>query len=168
MKATVYPVGLAAPCRIAIVPRPRGGDWLCDELTALSREGIDVLVSMLTHEEAKELGLQNESSECQAAGLEFVNIPIFDRSVPADRDGFVNEVDGLVDAVRQGRSLGVHCRASIGRASILVASILVRMGYSAAEAFAAAELARGCPVPDTPEQREWVIERLEPAPNAHV
>jgi hypothetical protein len=67
MKATIYSVKEAAPNRIAIVARPRGGDWLCDELIALSREGIDVLVSMLTEEESNELGLHRESEECRGS-----------------------------------------------------------------------------------------------------
>ncbi len=86
MKATIYPIKEATPNRIAIVARPRGDDWLCDELSALSREGIDVLVSMLTEEEANELGLRRESQECgAAAAITFVNLPIPDRSVPLDK-----------------------------------------------------------------------------------
>jgi hypothetical protein len=66
MKATVYPIKAGATNRIAIVARSRGGDWLCDELSALSAEGIDVLVSMLTEEESQELGLERESEDCEA------------------------------------------------------------------------------------------------------
>jgi hypothetical protein len=36
-------------------------DWLCEEISALSREGVEILVSMLTDEEAEELGLNDES-----------------------------------------------------------------------------------------------------------
>jgi len=97
MKATIYSIKEAAPNRIAIVARPRGGDWLCDELSALSREGIDVLVSMLTEEETNDLGLHRESGECEAAAIKFINLPIPDRSVPSDRDGFL-------------RSVGASCR----------------------------------------------------------
>jgi hypothetical protein len=89
MKATIYPIEAAASNRIAIVARPRGGGWLCDELSALSREGIDVLVSMLAKEESNELGLETESADCGATGITFVNLPIPDRSVPSDRDGFL-------------------------------------------------------------------------------
>jgi hypothetical protein len=96
MKATIYLIKEAAPNRIAIVARPRGGDWLCDELSALSREGIDVLVSMLTEEEANELGLHRESEECEAAAIKFVNLPIPDRSVPLDRDGFCARLSSLL------------------------------------------------------------------------
>jgi hypothetical protein len=76
MKATIYSIKEAAPNRIAIVARPRGGDWLCDELDALSREGIDVLVSMLTEEETDELGLDREAEECHAAAIKCVNLPV--------------------------------------------------------------------------------------------
>jgi hypothetical protein len=62
LKATVYPVTDAAPNHIAIVARPRGNDWLCEEISALSREGIEILVSMLTEEEAEELGMTSRQN----------------------------------------------------------------------------------------------------------
>jgi hypothetical protein len=89
MKATIYPINAAAPNRIAIVARPRGGDWLRDEVNALSTEGIDVLVSMLTEEESIELGLESESEDSKAVAIKFVNLPIPDRSVPSDADDFL-------------------------------------------------------------------------------
>jgi protein-tyrosine phosphatase len=160
MKATIYSIKEAAPNRIAIVARPRGGDWLCDELDALSREGIDVLVSMLTEEETDELGLDREAEECDAAAIKFVNLPVLDRSVPRDRDGFLRSVEHLAEMVRAGRFLGVHCRASIGRSSVLAVSVLVRLGWDVTKAFYAVESARGCSIPDTPEQRQWVIQNV--------
>jgi protein-tyrosine phosphatase len=157
LKATVYPVTDAAPNHIAIVARPRGNDWLCEEISALSREGIEILVSMLTDEEAEELGLNDESAECAAAGISFVNVAIRDRSVPSDTNAFLRSVEQLATRVREGRYLGVHCRASIGRSSVFAASILVRLGWDAKIAFDAIEAARGCSVPDTSEQKQWVI-----------
>jgi hypothetical protein len=52
-----------------------------------SREGVDVLVSMLTEEEAGELGLQSESEGCGAATIRFVSLPVPDRSVSPDTGG---------------------------------------------------------------------------------
>jgi protein-tyrosine phosphatase len=160
MKATIYPINAAAPNRVAIVARPRGGDWLRDEVSALSTEGIDVLVSMLTEEESIELGLESESEDCEAVAIEFVSLPIPDRSVPSDADDFLRSVERLAEMVRDGRSLAVHCRASIGRSSVLAVSVLVRLGWNANEAFHAVESARGCSIPDTPEQRQWVIQNI--------
>lgn len=164
MKATIYSIKEAAPNRIAIVARPRGGDWLCDELRALSQEGIDVLVSMLTKEEANELGLHRESEECEAAAIKFINLPISDRSVPLDKNAFLQTVEHLAEMVRAGQSLGVHCRASIGRSSVLAVSVLIRLGWDADKAFYAVESARGCSIPDTPEQRQWVIQNIPAMP----
>ncbi len=160
MKATIYPIKAAIPNRMAIIARPRGGDWLCEELTALSNEGIDVLVSMLTEEESNELGLDKESEACDAATITFINLPIADRSVPSDRNAFLREVDRLAKMVSEGRFLGVHCRASIGRSSVLAVSVLVRLGWDANEAFDAVESARCCSIPDTPEQRQWVVRNI--------
>jgi hypothetical protein len=68
--------------RLAIVPRPRGGDWLEDEVAHIKRAGVDVLVSMLQANEAAELGLSTEASVCEAAGIVFRSFPIPDRETP--------------------------------------------------------------------------------------
>ena len=141
---------------MAITPRPRGKDWLEDDIRFLQRAGVDVLVSALTPAEAEELGLLEESQSCQSNGLEFLSFPIEDRSVPSS----FNEIDGLLNSVtdylRNGKAVGVHCRAGIGRSSMIVASALIRNGLSVDSAFSAIQEARGCSVPDTPEQRQWV------------
>ena len=160
MKATIYPIKGAAPNRIAIVARPRGGDWLGDEIRALASEGIDVLVSMLAEEESTELGLERESDDCGAAAITFMKLPVPDRSVPPDTEVFLHAVERLAQLAREGKYIGVHCRASIGRSSVLAVSVLVRLGWGANEAFDAVESARGCPIPDTAEQRQWVIQNV--------
>ena len=115
---------------------------------------------MLTEEESKELGLEGESKACGAAAITFVNVPVPERSIPSDTDHFLREVEQLAKTVRQGKFVGVHCRASIGRSSVLVVSVLIRLGWEANEAFDAVASARGCPIPDTPEQRQWVIKNI--------
>jgi len=159
LRPTIYRI-TAAPYRISIVARPRGNDWLYDEVSAFSWDGVDTLVSMLTEEEAGELGLQKEAAACGAAGIQFVKVAIADRSVPSDKHAFLHSIERLVELVRGGRHLAVHCRASIGRSSLLAASILIRLGWDANAAFDAIQIARGCAVPDTPEQRRWVCSNI--------
>lgn len=165
MKSVIYPITAAAPYRISIVARPRGNDWLCEEVSAFSREAIDTLVSMLTEEEADELGLAQEEAECAAAGIQFVNVAIADRSVPSDKDAFLGSVERLAELVRACRHVAIHCRASIGRSSLLAASVLIRLGWDGNAAFDAVQIARGCVVPDTFEQRSWVMSNI-PAPGS--
>jgi protein-tyrosine phosphatase len=142
--------------RLAIVPRPRGGDWLEDELIAMKNAGVDIVVSMLRAEEEGELGLVTEADACRAAGLEFKSFPIQDRDVPTSRASFAAFVGQLRTHLHYGRSLAVHCRASIGRSSLLLAGILCAEGFSPEDAFKLLAKARGLQVPDTPEQVRWI------------
>jgi protein-tyrosine phosphatase len=142
--------------RLAIAPRPRGGDWLEDDVRLLQRAGVDVIVSALTPVEAEELGLLEEGHRCQSSGLEFLSFPIEDRSFPLSLSEFDGLLNSVTDYLRTGKAVGVHCRAGIGRSSIIVACTLIRNGLSVESAFTAIREARGCSVPDTPEQRQWV------------
>jgi protein-tyrosine phosphatase len=102
------------------------------------------------------LGVLEERHCCQSNGLRFLSFPIEDRSV---RLSF-HEIDGWLNSVtaylRNGEAVGVHCRAGIGRSSMMVASTLIRNGLSVDSAFSAVQEARGCSVPVTPEKRKWV------------
>ena len=152
---SIYWIGLPG-VRLGIMARPRGDDWLVDDLRALKCAGVDVIVSALTAPEAEELGLIEEAEGCAQNGLLFVSFPIEDRSLPAHFTDFGVFVNKLLEHSRNGRSVVIHCRAGIGRSSLIAAAVLTRMGLSADEAFRLIEQARGRPVPDTPEQRRWV------------
>jgi protein-tyrosine phosphatase len=142
--------------RLAIVPRPRGGDWLEDDIAHLRRDGVDVLVSMLQPDEADELGLSAERDACEIAGIVFQSFPIPDRETPASVSAFSKFVQKLQSELRAGRSVAVHCRASIGRSSLLLASLLCAEGLQPEDAFARLAKARGLQIPDTQEQIRWV------------
>jgi protein-tyrosine phosphatase len=145
------------PPRVAIVPRPRGLDWLRDDLAALKAGGLDILVSFLPAYEAEELGLSEEAQLAAEAGLEFIAYPILDRTVPTDLPDFRALVSRLAAEVRAGRRVGAHCRGSIGRSTVLIAALMIALGADAETALAQIEHARGFQVPDTPEQRAWIL-----------
>src|SRR5262245_2271104 len=65
-------------------------------------------------------------------------------------------VRSLSDAVANGKAVAIHCRAGIGRSSVIAACILVRHGYDVKSAFDTIARARGVAVPDTDAQRAWV------------
>ena len=152
MKATQYWIDE----RLAIVSRPWGDERLDDEMAALREAGIDVLVSMLEEGEAVRLGLGDEGDAARRAGLVFVNFPIRDRGVPADKQLFEEFLEGLERHISDGRRVGVHCYACIGRSTVMVASLLIRSGVPSERAWQEIALRRDCKVPDTVEQREWV------------
>jgi len=144
--------------QLAIVPRPRGGDWLRDDLLGLRNDGIDVLVSLLSDFEAKALGLSEEGAVAEQLGMRFISHPIPDRELPNDVAGFRQLVANLGIDVRAGKTVGAHCRACIGRSTVLIASLMISEGADPEEALRQITEARGLEVPDTSEQREWILQ----------
>lgn len=145
--------------RLAIVPRPRGGDWLEDEISGWREAGIDEVVSFLTPEEAVALDLEDESKLSEHHGIRFYSFPIPDRGVPASVAGAEHLVRDLERSLSQGRNVVLHCRQSIGRSAVIAAELLVRSGDDYRSAFERISSARGTKVPDTAGQEQWVAER---------
>ncbi|MGH6868247.1 MAG: hypothetical protein ACREDA_05120, partial [Methylocella sp.] len=83
MRPEVYWIDVPASARLAIMPRPRAGDWLDGEIASWRGQGIDVIVSLLEAGEVADLGLQREAGLCHDAGMEFISFPLPDRGVPA-------------------------------------------------------------------------------------
>lgn len=155
-KAEVYWVPGPWPGRLGIVPRPRGGDWLAEEVQSWRASGLDVVTSLLTPDEIAEFDLQEEQARSNEEGLEFHAFPIPDRGVPRSRADLARLISGLEKALESGKNVAVHCRQGIGRSSLVIASLLVSAGEEPEEAFRRIEEARGRPVPETIQQREWV------------
>lgn len=146
------------PERLAILPRPRGGEWLEDEVRSYAAQGVGVLFTLLEPTEEVELGLYDEVVLAEKHGLEFMRYSIPDRGVPRSPQLFAAVVKELADS---GKPVGVHCRAGIGRSGLAAAALLLRMGHDVNNAFEAVGKARGIEVPDTPDQRIWLAEHAE-------
>jgi protein-tyrosine phosphatase len=158
----IYWIKTRGKGRLAVMPRPRGGDWLDDEIRGLKTLGIDILVSMLTDEEEEFLDLRQEGAAALRHGLQFFSHPIPDRNVPDSPREIWSLARSLAAEFAAGRKIAVHCRMGIGRSPLLLACILVSGGMRTEDAWIAIGDARGCVVPDTLEQRAW-LSRTAPA-----
>jgi protein-tyrosine phosphatase len=157
MQAELFWIEGSARVRLAVLPRPRGGDWLIDEIRSLRQSGVDVLISLLTREEETDLDLAEEAACCAASGIEFLSFPFADRSVPASTADTLALVRRLTARLAGGKAVAIHCRQGIGRSGLMAACVLTSLGDTAEEALARVARARGCTVPDTAEQRDWVL-----------
>ena len=160
MTSEVYWVRDIEPLRLAIMPRPRGGEWLEDEVVGWKQSGISTVVSLLHRYEIDDLSISGEEAFCKANGIEYRSFPIQDRGTPVVASDFLALVDQLAVLVQSGHGVAVHCRAGIGRSGLTAACVLVKLGIPASQVFPMLSRARGLAVPDTPSQIEWFKSRV--------
>jgi len=158
MRPPLHVIETPTAGRLATMAHPRGGGWLADDLAAMAKLGVAVLVSALTEDEYHRLALAGVAEAAGAAGLEYVQFPIADRGVPDPSSDVSRLADRLADELRAGRSVVIHCWAAIGRSSLLAAATLVRLGVTPDEAWRRISAARGTAVPGTAQQQAWLDE----------
>lgn len=141
------------------MPRPRGGDWLEDEIAEWREAGLDVVVLLLTPDEVDHFDLEAEKPLCEAHEIRFVSFPIPDRGVPASKDAAIALINDLEQSLADGKNVVVHCRQGIGRSGLIAACLLVSGGQKPRSAFEDISKARGVIVPETAEQEQWLIDR---------
>jgi len=142
--------------RLAVITRPRGGDWLEDEIGGWKRAGLDLVVSLLEDDEANQLELADEDTTARSRGIRFISFPIPDRSVPASLPDAVGLLREIAKALREGRNVAVHCRQGVGRSGMIASGVLVMSGAEPRKAIEVVSAARGQNVPETPTQLRWI------------
>lgn len=156
MVPEIYKIKYDGDGFLAIMAKPRKGDWLEDEIKGLAALDVNVIVSLLDFGEILELGLRQEQAICEANSIEFLSFPIKDRGVPDSPAHFVHFVRHLHQKLLDGQNMVIHCRAGIGRSGLMAACLLVHANESPHKAFARVSEARKLNVPDTREQIDWV------------
>ena len=144
------------PGKLALSARPRGGDWLEDEVASWRGAGVSTVLSLLTDAEERDLDLTSEGRYVRAQGLKFVSLPIPDRQVPTSE----SEVSAILDSIDRDLSAGknvlIHCRQGVGRTGLIASCLLVTKLLSSEAAVRTLSSARGVEVPETMEQRQWI------------
>jgi protein-tyrosine phosphatase len=156
MRKELYWLDESWPGKLAVGPRPRGGDWLKDDIANWKQAGVDAVLSLLTPDEEKHFDLQDEAVEVKGQGMEFISFPIPDRQVPGSEPRLAEVLEVVTRSLSKGKNVYVHCRQGIGRSGLVAACLLVKKGMSPGAAVAAVSAARGLPTPETAEQREWI------------
>lgn len=155
------------PGALALAARPRGGDWLKDELSAWRGAGVDVILSLLTPEEEHDLELGTEQSEAQALGLKFLSLPIEDRGVPPSETDVHATLDRVKGLLSTGMNVAIHCRQGVGRTGLMASCLLISAGLYPEAAVTKLSAVRGVPIPETAEQRHWIDHYASIPANSH-
>jgi protein-tyrosine phosphatase len=156
LSTRLYWVELPAGGKLAIAPRPRGGDWLNDEIEAWRKAGTDRVLSLLTPAEMRDTDLDAERAVCESHHVEFTNLPVEDRSVPQSDLDALAVIHSIAAGILRGSGVVIHCRQGIGRAPLIAISVLMELGMELDQAIALVSQSRGVPVPETEEQIDWL------------
>ena len=119
-------------------------------------EGVDILVSLLEQAEVPGL-VEAERDLCDEFGIAFLWFPIRDGSVPPSIGMFNSLIATLGEAVATGKSVAIHCRAGIGRSALVAAAVLNYLHIDAGSGLDMVAEARKAEVPQTEEQRQWIL-----------
>jgi hypothetical protein len=57
------------PGKLALAARPRGGEWLGDEIRNWHNAGVNTVFSLLTAEEEEDLDIAAEAAQAKAQGM---------------------------------------------------------------------------------------------------
>lgn len=141
---------------ISIMPHPMGGKHLGAEIKKFAAAGFETLICLVTAEELKLLGLEDEKIVCSASRIDFIHFPIKDFGVPDKEEDMIGLAEELEKRIRTGKKIIIHCRGGIGRSSLLACTLLMQQGLSCAEAIDLVSRKRGCRIPETEEQERWL------------
>ena len=152
----LYWISVSWPGKLAIAARPRGDDWLEDEVRDWKNAGVSTVLSLLAPDEERDLHLAAESDVARSLGLRFESLPIPDRQVPSSPSEVAPILGELNSELSAGKSAVIHCRQGVGRSGMIAACLLVMRGMDPDTAVCELVRARGTAVPETEEQRRWI------------
>ena len=158
MYTDLYRINLQETGSLSISARPRGHEWLENEISAWSKSGVTHIVSLLEKKEALNLGLRDEAFFSEQAKLSFTNFCIPDMQIPCNSNTFIDLALNLSQEIQSNEWIHIHCRAGIGRSGIMASTILYFLGYEPQEAIDHISHSRNLEIPDTDEQKIFIFD----------
>ncbi|MGX6604113.1 hypothetical protein ACWKSP_18540 [Micromonosporaceae bacterium Da 78-11] len=155
MRAALHVIAGPGPGQLATLAHPRGEPWSADQLGALARAGVDVIVSALTSSEQQRLGFGGTAATAASVGVEFISFPVEEGGIPrAEATKVVGLATWMAANVRAGRFVVTQSFGGIGRSTLLACTTLTLLGIAPGDALR--RVTAG--VPDEPVQRDWLHE----------
>ncbi len=139
-------------CDIGIAACPAGGRALEEELKVFKKSESLVMISLLTEKEERRLGLTQEKLIAEELGIRFIKFPIPDMSIPGFKI-YVEFIDHLYELTMEKDKMLIHCRAGIGRSSLIALGLMTKDGTPLSQSIQHVSRTRGFHVPQSISQR---------------
>ena len=135
MRSALHVIAGPGPGQLATMAHPRGAPWTQQELTALARAGVDVLVCAVSAAEQHWPAWSQTAAAARTAGLELVPFPVSEGSAPCQDAAQVAALAArLAGQVRAGQFVVTQSFSGIGRSTLLSVMTLVLLGIQPGEA----------------------------------
>lgn len=161
MQSVIFKVEQIGSGFFAVMAHSVSRGWIDYEFVGIAKYGIHQVVSLLEKSESFDLGLQDEKALCEQNAMGFLSFPIEDHDFPVSITQYKKLIRNLYHDIAGGKNTVIHCRAGIGRTGIVAAGILFHCGFEPKQALQLISNKRGVQVPDTDQQREWLIENYK-------
>lgn len=102
----------------------------------------DVLVSLIRHSELHSLGIPTLFEDAEKRGIESIHFPIKDKWVPDSMTELIKLVDLILQRLKQGKTVVLHCNGGKGRSGTVAVACLVAMGKTAPKSIEVVRKAR--------------------------
>lgn len=128
------------------------------DLDVIARWQPVAMLTLIEDHEFAMLGVPHLGREVRQRGIVWHHMPITDVQPPDARFEAAWSADGaaVVDVVRSGGRVLVHCRGGLGRAGTVAARILIELGHAGADAVTMVRRARPGAI-ETREQLNYVL-----------
>ena len=144
-------------CPGKVQPGAISGDWnrdLAADLDKISKEGYDVVVSLIEDFEIDELSVQElKEDSVQSRGMEWIWAPIRDGGTPSNST--FQKLERVLEVLNDKKSVFIHCKGGLGRAGLVAAWILTHHGRTPEDAIREVRNARRGAI-ENMEQENWV------------
>ncbi|TMO57152.1 tyrosine-protein phosphatase [Pseudoalteromonas phenolica] len=109
---------------------------LVDSVTQLKAAGASAIVTLMSDEELEENNASTLGEVCANQDITWFQLPISDDKGPDERffDAWQKQKSALLTLLNTSATVAVHCKGGSGRTGLMIAILLVELGYSKAEA----------------------------------
>lgn len=111
---------------------------IATSLSQLKSAGCDAVISLMQDEEFERFEVTDIGPLCKHLDLAWYHWPIEDDAAPEApfEQCFSKQKQQVVDRLKQGQNIAVHCKGGTGRTGLVIALLLLELGYSHVEAVA--------------------------------
>ncbi|RZQ53530.1 protein phosphatase [Pseudoalteromonas phenolica] len=109
---------------------------LVDSVSQLKAAGASAIVTLTSDEELAENSASTLGEVCANQEITWFQLPISDDKGPDEKffDAWQKQKSALLTLLNTPATVAVHCKGGSGRTGLMIAILLVELGYSKAEA----------------------------------